>query len=246
MAGRSRRRSLTPPTWPGATSGDFILMANAARKSGRACRPISTTARLTAEDEPKAVSFFALKEMGRSGIHSLCFRTAESQRDVAALEKLAFACRDGGSPVRVLSSRAARARAREYRSAPGRVDPSRRPQPSNGRRRRSFSRLRQSRARAGRRRPSSHRRPLALDWVSNDLFDAGALRSLPDAAERLSVAPTAARAAGERQVLDPRRIISYIRVHAVKCQTILQLNPWGSKTAFQPQIVFIFGKSIDN
>jgi hypothetical protein len=76
-------------------SGDFILMAKAAKKSGRHVAYLHNGP-FDGGDQPKAVSFFALVEMARFGIH-IYVSDGRVARDSDALEKLAFACRKGGA-----------------------------------------------------------------------------------------------------------------------------------------------------
>lgn len=76
-------------------SGDFILMAKAAKMSGRDVAYLHNGP-FDGGDRPKAISFFALIEMARSGIH-LYVSDGRIARDGDALEKLAFAGRKGGA-----------------------------------------------------------------------------------------------------------------------------------------------------
>ncbi len=76
-------------------SEDFILMAKAAKKSGRHVAYLQNGP-FDGGGQPKAVSFFALVEMAQSGIH-VYVSDGRFARDSDALEKLAFACRKGGA-----------------------------------------------------------------------------------------------------------------------------------------------------
>lgn len=51
---------------------------------------------LEPEGEPSSVSFFDLKDMGRSGIH-FYLSNREMKREISKLNELAYACRKGGS-----------------------------------------------------------------------------------------------------------------------------------------------------